>query len=87
MQEDCNFLKNLSREQYTEVRDTVIQLVLGTDMKFHFEHFTKFKTKAQSGAFQPGCERADVKFLMGIAMHTGDVSRRRSNPTRLTYFG
>ena len=41
LQEDCNFLKGLSKEQYLEVRDTVIQLVLGTDMKYHFEHYTK----------------------------------------------
>jgi len=74
MEDDCNFLKGLSREQYLEVRDTVIQLVLGTDMKFHFEHYTKFKTKVTSETFQPGCEREDVKFLLSVAMHTGDIA-------------
>jgi len=74
LQDDYNFLRALSRDQYIELRDTVIQLVLGTDMKFHFEHFTKFKTKCSSDAFVPGCERSDVKFLLSIAVHTGDIA-------------
>jgi len=74
LSEECNFLKGLSREQYLEVRDTIIQLVLGTDMKYHFEHYTKFKTKVQSETFKPGCEREDVKFLMSVAMHTADIA-------------
>jgi len=74
LQDDCNFLKGLSKEQYLEVRDTVVQLVLGTDMKYHFEHYTKFKTKVQSDTFKQGCEREDVKFLMSIAMHTADIA-------------
>jgi len=43
-------------------------------MKFHFEHYTKFKTKVTSETFQPGCEREDVKFLLSVAMHTGDIA-------------
>ena len=74
LEDDCNFLKNLSKDQYLEFRDTVIQLVLGTDMKFHFEHYTKFKTKVQSDTFVPGCEREDVKFLLSVVMHTADIA-------------
>lgn len=73
-QDDYNFLRALSRDQYNELRDTVIQLVLGTDMKFHFEHYTKFKTKCASDTFVPGCERADVKFLLSVAVHTADIA-------------
>jgi len=74
LQDDFNFLRALSREQYCELRDTIIQLVLGTDMKFHFEHYTKFKTKLSSDTFQVGCERADVKFLLAVTVHTADIS-------------
>jgi len=74
LHDECNFLKGLSREQYLEIRDTIIQLVLGTDMKYHFEHYTKFKTKVQSETFKPGCAREDVKFLMSITMHTADIA-------------
>ena len=72
--DECNFLKGLSKEQYLEFRDTVIQLVLATDMKYHFEHYTKFKTKVSSGTFVPGCDREDVKFLLAVAMHTADIA-------------
>jgi len=77
LQDDCNFLKGLSKEQYLEFRDTVIHLVLATDMKFHFEHYTKFKTKVQSDTFTAGaqaCDREDVKFLLAVAMHTADIA-------------
>jgi len=74
LQDDYNFLRGLSREQYLELRDTVIQLVLGTDMKFHFEHITKFKTKTSSDSFKPGCEREDVKFLLSVVVHTADIA-------------
>lgn len=74
LQDECNFLKGLSKEQYLELRDTVIQLVLATDMKYHFEHYTKFKTKVSSDTFVPGCDREDVKFLLAVAMHTADIA-------------
>lgn len=94
LQEEYNFLRDLSKEQYLEVsqlcswlcydflthtlmsqiRDTMISLVLGTDMRFHFEHHTKFKTKVQSGTFKPGCSRDDVKFLLSVALHTSDIA-------------
>jgi len=72
--DECNFLKGLSKEQYLEFRDCVIQLVLATDMKFHFEHYTKFKTKVSSDTFVQGCDREDVKFLLAVLMHTADIS-------------
>jgi len=72
--DECNFLKGLSKEQYLEFRDTVIQLVLATDMKYHFEHYTKFKTKVSSETFVPGCDREDVKFLLAVSMHTADIA-------------
>jgi hypothetical protein len=74
LDDECNFLKGLSKDQYLEFRDTVIQLVLATDMKYHFEHYTKFKTKVSSDTFVPGCEREDVKFLLAVAMHTADIA-------------
>jgi len=74
LKDDYNFLQSLTREQYLELRDTVIQLVIGTDMKFHFDHVTKLKTKMGSDTFQPGCERADVKFLLTVLVHAADIA-------------
>ncbi|EFA83871.1 cAMP phosphodiesterase [Heterostelium album PN500] len=34
---DCNILEGLNEDQYKELRRSVIQLILATDMAFHFE--------------------------------------------------
>ena len=67
-------MRPLCCDRYLEFRATVIQLVLATDMKYHFEHYTKFKTKVQSDTFAPGCDREDVKFLLAVAVHTADIA-------------
>jgi len=78
--EECNFLTRLSKDQFNELRSVMVQLVLGTDMKYHFEHMTKFKTKVNSDGFQPprdgqpGCDRDDVRFLLSVALHCGDIA-------------
>lgn len=74
LHDECNFLKGWSREQYLEFRDCVIQLVMGTDMKFHFEHYTKFKAKVSSNTFVAGCDREDVKFLLALIVHAADIA-------------
>lgn len=40
--EQVNILKNLDREIYREVRRSIIDMVLATDMTKHFEHLAKF---------------------------------------------
>lgn len=37
-----NIFKNLSRDEYTPLRETIIDMVLATEMKQHFEHLNKF---------------------------------------------
>ena len=73
MQEELNPFANFSPEQYAEAREKMVHAVLGTDMKFHFEHLTKFKTRLSSGAFDAP-ERKDVMLLLAMCMHSADVS-------------
>lgn len=40
--DNVNILKNLDRETYLDVRQSIIDMVLATEMTKHFEHFTKF---------------------------------------------
>ena len=47
--------------------------VLGTDMKYHFDHLTKFKTRVGAGAFEDP-DRKDVRLLLTMCMHSADVS-------------
>jgi len=62
-----------SSEQYTEARATMVYAILGTDMKYHFDHLTKFKTRVSAGAFEDP-DRKDVRLLLAMCMHSADVS-------------
>ncbi|XP_014253306.1 calcium/calmodulin-dependent 3',5'-cyclic nucleotide phosphodiesterase 1-like isoform X2 [Cimex lectularius] len=42
-EDDCNILQNLSREEYREFRTLVIDMVLATDMSFHFQQLKTMK--------------------------------------------
>lgn len=41
--DDCNILQNLSKEEYREFRTLVIDMVLATDMSFHFQQMKSMK--------------------------------------------
>lgn len=43
-----NIFKNLDRETYRECRQSIIDMVLATEMTKHFEHLTKFVRTFQS---------------------------------------
>jgi high affinity cAMP-specific and IBMX-insensitive 3',5'-cyclic phosphodiesterase 8 len=37
-----NIFKNLSRDDYRSLRQSIVDMVLATEMKQHFEHLNKF---------------------------------------------
>jgi hypothetical protein len=41
--DECNILQNLSREEFREFRTLVIDMVLATDMSFHFQQLKNMK--------------------------------------------
>lgn len=41
--DDCNILQNLSRDEYRELRTLIIDMVLATDMSFHFQQLKNMK--------------------------------------------
>lgn len=47
--DSVNIFKNLSSELYRDVRQSVIDMVLATDMTKHFEHLAKFMNVFQTG--------------------------------------
>ncbi|KYQ89841.1 cAMP-specific phosphodiesterase [Tieghemostelium lacteum] len=75
--EDHYLLESLSDQQKKELRDTVIKLVLATDMAAHFDLVGKFKSKLSASggmALNGTLDRKDKLLLMQIAMKASDIS-------------
>lgn len=53
-------------------------MVLCTDMKVHFEHLGRLRTRVATDAYA-SVERKDVLLLLGQALHAADIS----NPTKV----
>jgi hypothetical protein len=45
VRDDSNVLKNLERSEFLSIRNSMIELVLATDLKCHFDHLSKMKLK------------------------------------------
>ena len=71
--EKVNPFAGFSPEQYRDARSTMVLAILGTDMKFHFDHLVKFKTRVSAGAFEEP-DRKDVQMLLAFCLHAADVS-------------
>ena len=59
--EGCDWTSALNEEQYRDFRESVITMVLGTDMKVHFDNLNKFKSKMAGEGF--GDEQLERKVL------------------------
>jgi len=73
----CDITEFMSRDQYRQFRETMISVVLATDLKNHFEHMGRLKTRVATDGYA-SVERKDVLLLLGQALHTSDIS----NPTK-----
>jgi len=72
----CNFLDRLEKEKKRELRETIIELVLATDLSNHFSYKTSFKQKLLDTMT---CNtREDRLLLMQMLIKCCDVS----NPTK-----
>ena len=70
---DCNIAELFSRQQFCQLRETMVSMILATDMKVHFEHLGRLKTRIATDAYAT-VERKDVLFLLGQALHAADIS-------------
>ncbi|KAJ3386740.1 High affinity cAMP-specific 3',5'-cyclic phosphodiesterase 7A [Lobulomyces angularis] len=77
LQEDYNFLENLTLEERKPIREMVISMVLATDMTFHFEWVGKFKTKMSGNGLNLE-QKLDRKLLLNMAIKCADVN----NPSK-----
>ena len=72
---DLDWTRNMPLDDYKDFRETVVQMVLGTDMRAHFEHLTKFKSKLAGDGFakEGGLDRKDTRLLLTMALHAADI--------------
>lgn len=67
--EECNVLQNLSREEFRELRTLVIDMVLATDMSFHFQQLKNMKNLLTLSDPQ-----VDKSKALSLVLHCCDIS-------------
>ncbi|XP_073821039.1 phosphodiesterase 1c isoform X3 [Musca autumnalis] len=67
--DDCNVLSNLSREEYRELRTLVIDMVLSTDMSFHFQQLKNMKNLLTLNE-----ATVDKSKALAMVLHCCDIS-------------
>eukprot|EP00741_Cyanophora_paradoxa_P024136 tig00021742_g23311.t1 len=72
-----NFLEGLPRSDLKDLRKTVIDMVLATDMSQHFEILGAFKKRAAAGFLPPGAEPPIIP-PASFVVASGPGSRRAS---------
>ncbi|XP_046385199.1 calcium/calmodulin-dependent 3',5'-cyclic nucleotide phosphodiesterase 1A-like isoform X2 [Ischnura elegans] len=68
-EEECNILQNLTREDFREFRGLVIDMVLATDMSFHFQQI-----KNMRNCLTLGESSVDKSKALSLVLHCCDIS-------------
>ncbi|XP_011163460.1 calcium/calmodulin-dependent 3',5'-cyclic nucleotide phosphodiesterase 1 isoform X4 [Solenopsis invicta] len=68
-EDDCNILQNLSREEFREFRSLVIDMVLATDMSFHFQQLKNMKNLISLA--EPSVDKSKA---VSLVLHCCDIS-------------
>jgi len=79
-EEQNNIFAGLTEAQRKEARESIVAMVLATDMAQHFDLLGKFKSKLAGNGFDPK-DRKDRLLLLQIAIKCADIS----NPAKSTY--
>ncbi|XP_071546551.1 cGMP-dependent 3',5'-cyclic phosphodiesterase-like [Panulirus ornatus] len=70
--DDCNFLENLSREEYTQFLDLMRDIILATDLAHHLRIVSELREVAESG-YDPQNQRHH-ELLICLLMTAADLS-------------
>lgn len=72
---DLNIFASLTKEQYKEVRKSITDCILATDMANHYEYVTKLGMKTDSGHTEWDCNSPDQRLLlMKCIIKLADIS-------------
>ena len=67
-----NILSNLKKEEILKLREQVIELILATDMKFHFHHMSHYKEIKENKKIDFTDEKQIVD-ITGLLLHSADL--------------
>ncbi|KAL5237763.1 hypothetical protein ACI65C_005173 [Semiaphis heraclei] len=67
--DDCNILQNLTKEEFREFRSLIIDMVLATDMSYHFQQLKNMKQLIASP--EPTIDKSKA---MSMILHCADIS-------------
>ncbi|XP_037917818.1 calcium/calmodulin-dependent 3',5'-cyclic nucleotide phosphodiesterase 1-like isoform X5 [Hermetia illucens] len=68
-EDDCNVLANLSREEYRELRTLIIDMVLATDMSYHFQQLKNMRNLLTLA--EPTVDKSKA---LALVLHCCDIS-------------
>jgi hypothetical protein len=73
--DDLNIFATLTKQQFRDVRRSVIDCILATDMANHYEYVAKLALKAESGCSEWNCTDPGQRFfLMQCIIKMADIS-------------
>ncbi|XP_055710282.1 dual specificity calcium/calmodulin-dependent 3',5'-cyclic nucleotide phosphodiesterase 1-like isoform X2 [Phlebotomus papatasi] len=68
-EDECNVLQNLTRDEFRELRSLIIDMVLATDMSFHFQQIKNMRNLLTLGDPQ-----VDKSKALALVLHCCDIS-------------
>lgn len=68
-EDECNILQNLSRDEFREFRTLVIDMVLATDMSFHFQQLKNMRNLISLA--EPSVDKSKA---VSLVLHCCDIS-------------
>jgi hypothetical protein len=71
--EECNILRNLPHEDWTDSRRCIIGMILSTDMGKHFEVLGQFRARTQTSSDINLQKSEDRMFLLSMAIKCADL--------------
>eukprot|EP00899_Mesostigma_viride_P001380 jgi/Mesvir1/11242/Mv01052-RA.5 len=71
--EHCNFLEVLREEDFVDLRHTVIDMVLATDLKRHFVILDQFKARISQNAPWDAAKESDRMLLLQLSLKVADI--------------
>lgn len=69
---NCNILEKVAPDAYKIIRKNVIEWILGTDMKMHFEHISSFRTQRMNGEFSLA-KNEDRSRMISMCIKAADI--------------